>query len=459
MTRNSILSDINHPKSALSQLKKMEGLPFHEVLSSEIIKESIETLEYRDRVFSPDITLWTFLSQVLDDDQSQQAAVARVIAFFLSQGQKPPSANTSAYSQARSRLPEDLLISLTKKSALILEGASHPNWKWKGKAVKLIDGSTVSMPDTVENQNVYPQPSFQKKGIGFPLARILSVTSFSTGAVLNLAIDAYSGKGTGEHSLLRKIIDTFEPGDIALGDAYYPSFFLLAMLIQCGVDAVFPIHSSRIRDFRRGKRNGKKDHTVQWKKPYKPDWMTQEFYQEFPDTITMREVAVTNNRPGFRSKSRVLVTTLLDTKKISKQDLAELYDYRWLIELDLRSIKETMHMGILRGKTPEIVRKEIWAHLLAYNLIRKIMAQAAVLRDVKPRELSFRLAVQMINSFRGAGLLLEYDQDVYLNLLIAIGYKKIGKRPNRQEPRMVKRRPKAFGWLKKPRNYYRRKTA
>ena len=176
------------------------------MLSEETINKGIEDLEYRNRIYSPEITLWTFLSQVLDDDQSMQAAVARVIAFYVSQGRSAPSANTSAYSQARTRLPEEFLKDLTRESAKLLEKDVPWDWRWKNRPIKLIDGSTVSMPDTEENQLTYPQQSAQKPGIGFPIARILAIISYATGAVLDLAIGPFAGKGSGEHALLRQIL-------------------------------------------------------------------------------------------------------------------------------------------------------------------------------------------------------------------------------------------------------------
>lgn len=449
---------IKRQQSVFWDLKTNKGLPFYEVLSSEMIAEEINALEYRRRIFTPDITLWALLSQVLDDDQSLQAAVTRVGAFLVNQGKELPSLNTSAYSQARARLPERLLASLVRRSAMQLE-AIPSHWLWKNKNIKLIDGTIISMSDTTENQEVFPQHFKQKKGLGFPLARILAIISYATGAVFDVAIGSYAGKGSGEHTLLRQLMDNFNPGDVVLGDAYYGTFFLLSMLIQLGTEAVFPIHGSRNRDFRCGKRLGKKDHIVEWKRPQKPSSMEQGLYEIFPDKIRIREIVVQINRKGFRTKSRVLVTTFLDPVFVSKQELSELYDRRWCIELDFRSIKETMRMGILRSKTPDMVRKEIWAHLLAYNLVRKLMTQSAIKYGRRPRELSFKLALRIIAYFRQAYIFSENYNVIYSKILKAIAYKKVGKRPGRREPRKVKRRPKGFQLLQKPRQLYYKKAA
>lgn len=369
-----------------------------------------------------------------------------------------PSINTSAFSQARSRLPIEVLEDLTRKCAEKLEKNVPSNWLWKNKSIKLIDGTTLSMPDTEENQLIYPQNPAQKPGIGFPIARIVTVISYITGAVMDIAIGPYAGEGSSELALLRQIMHIFKPGDIAMGDKYYPTFFLMAELKSLGIDGIFPLHYARNSDFRRGERLGSKEHIVHWVKPKKPIWMEQEKYDGFPENIEIREVSIQSNRKGFRTKSRIIITTFLDPKYATKENLAALYEHRWCIEVDLRTIKDVMHMDVLRGKTPEMVQKEIWAHLLAYNLIRKIMSQAAVIHDKKPRELSFKLTLQLIEAFRERGIFAENKYEFYSQLLHAVAYKRVGDRSGRQEPRRVKRRPKPYALLMKPRYYYHKKT-
>jgi hypothetical protein len=459
----STIVSLSQPKSILETLKSADALPFHEILSSETIAKHINEVEYRERYnfYPPDVTLWAFLSQVLDADHSLEAAVTRVIAYHLSQGREEDiSSNTAAYSKARSKLPEKVISNLVRESGEQMEENLPKDWLWnKLHHLKLVDGSTVSMPDTPENQAIYPQPDSQKKGVGFPIARIVTVTSCATGAALDLAIGPYSGKETGEHALLRQLMHVFKKDDVALGDCYYASYFLIAMLIKMGVNAIFPMHAARDCDFRVGKRLGKKDHIVEWIKPAKPDWMDQETYENMPSKLSIREVAIKTSRKGFQAKSRIIVTTFLDPAYVSRNDLALLYSYRWWVELDLRAIKETLQMNILRGKTPQMVRKEIWAHLLTYNLIRKIMAQTARVYNKKPRELSFKLALHAIKSFRESGIFSECNEKIYMALLKAIARKKVGHRQGRQEPRMVKRRPKAFPRLQKARSFYHRKEA
>ncbi len=254
MTMNNNFLPNDQEIDVISKLKNNEGLPFRDVLSREEIGKHMKTVKHRNRVFSPFVTLWTFLSQIMDDDSSQQAAVARVIAAEVSEGKNPPSANTSAYSQARSRLSEESLSKLTRETADQIEKKTPIDWLWRNRIIKLIDGSTISMSDTQKNQEVYPQADSQKSGVGFPIARIVVIISYLTGALLDFAIGPYSGKKTGEHALLRQLMSSFKRGEIVLGDCYYPSFFLMAALIRQGVDCVFPQHGSRNSDFQRGRK-------------------------------------------------------------------------------------------------------------------------------------------------------------------------------------------------------------
>ena len=454
MANCTILSPVIR-KKIISDLKSSPELPFGNVLSKEEINRKMQNLTFRERVFTPDVTLLAFLSQVMSDDQSQQAAVAKVIATLVANGENSPSANTSAYSQARSRLPESVLASLAIDTATELESGIPDKWLWNGRKIKLVDGSTLSMPDTPENQAVYPQPDTQKIDVGFPIARIVVLIDYITGAIMDLAIGPYSGKETGEQALFRLLISSINTKDVLLGDRYYPSFFLMATIMALGVDGVFPIHIARKYDFNQGVSLGHKDHIVDWVKPAKPEWVKQDEYDTFPQKIMIREVATERHRNGFRSQTMVLVTTFVDSVTVTKTDLADLYDYRWCVEISLRDIKTTMHMDILRGKTPDMVRKEIWAHLLAYNLIRKIMAQAALIHGKSTKELSFKLALQTIKAFQQKGILDINNQDVFNKLLQIITNKKVGHRDGRHEPRNVKRRPKAFQRLQQSRGFYK----
>jgi len=315
------------------------------------------------------------------------------------------------------------------------------HWQWQGRPVKLIDGTTISMPDTVENQALYPQQSTQKFGLGFPVARMVAIICLSTGMILNAAMGKYKGKGCSEQGLFRELIDSLEAGDILLADRYYTSYFLIGMLMNKGVDVIFQQHATRKTDFRKGQKLGVRDHIACWKKPKKrPDWMSQEHYDKFPNQLCVRE---------FKADKKVLVTTLLSEKHAPKKELSNLNKQRWHIELDLRNIKTTLGMETLSCKTPLMNEKEMWVYFLAYNLIRLVMAQAALHSQLMPRQLSFKHTVQIWLMWSKQ---FSLDDDHVATLLIMIAQIRVGKRPGRIEPRAVKRRPKPFPLLMKPRD-------
>jgi hypothetical protein len=292
----------------------------------------------------------------------------------------------------------------------------------------------------------------QKPGLGFPIARVVALLCLHSGAALDMVIGPYQGKRTGENALFRSLFGQLCPGDVVAGDCGFGSFWNFAMLQARGVDAIFPLHQCRPEDFRRGKRLGKDDRLIEWRKPKRPQWMDRQTYQSMPDTLMLRQVRVRIEVPGFRVRTLVLVTTLLDPRKYPKEELAQVYRARWHAELDLRSIKCAMQMDVLRAKSPDMVRKECWMRLLAYNLIRGVMAQAATLApSLTPRELSFTGAMQTLNAFAPLALSRGCDPAVYAALLRAIASHRVGDRPNRVEPRAVKRRPKPHAMLTEPR--------
>jgi hypothetical protein len=438
-------------------------LPFTNVLSNQIVSQALTAIDvcWVDRIYSPLVTLWVFLGQVLSADQSCRAAVARLIAHRVSQKQSPCSPETGAYCQARKRLPEKFFSQVARWTGRALEDNVDPAWLWKRRRVYVYDGSSVSMPDTPENQHDYPQPDTQKPGLGFPLARIAAVFSLSCGAVLDLGICRYAGKGQSELGLLRTLWDIFLPGDVLLADRLMCTWTEMVMLKERGVDCVCRFTSHRTADFRRGKRLGKGDHIVQWPKPTKPRSIDRETYDALPEFLMIRECRIRVEQPGFRVRSLIVATTLLDAGEFTKDDLAQLYRARWNAELDLRSLKRTLQMDVLRCKTPELVRKEIWTHVLAYNLIRTIMAQAATKHGIEPRSISFKGAVQTLQAFQPA-IAIQGQHDstlrkcLYQQLLDAIVVHRVADRPDRYEPRLRKRRPKHYGFLRKPRREVKR---
>lgn len=432
-------------------------LPLCDVLSEDSISQALagNAINWIDRIYSPLATLWIFLTQVLSADHSCRHAVAQLIAHRLSRGQRPCSAETGAYCQARKRLPEKFFADVVRHTGRELENKSDSHWRWKGRRVYTFDGTVASMPDTPENQSAYPQPDTQHPGLGFPLARVAAVFSLTCGAVLDLGFARYAGKGQGELSLLRRLMDIFQSGDVLLTDRLMCSWREMAMLKQRGVDSVTRLSSHRKADFRRGKHLAKDDHIVTWPKPQLRS-IDPETDASLPDCLEVREIRVRIEQAGFRTSCIVIVTTLLDPDDISKNDLAELYRFRWNNELDLRSLKQTMQMDVLRCKTPELVRKEIWTHVLAYNLIRTVIAQAALKHHIAPRTISFKGALQTLEAFRPV-IAMQGEQGpqarhlLYQQLLDAIATHRVADRPDRIEPRLRKRRPKHYGFLRKTR--------
>lgn len=432
-------------KHKTSILKDTKSISLNDILSSKKCQSIIDGCRYyRGRIYTPIATLFIFIKQVLNPDKSCKNAVADHVATQLISKRKNISNNTSSYSDARKRLPEQTVKELVKEVGKSSAKKAITGWKVFGRPVKGVDGSSVIMPDTKENQEIYPQQRGQKKGIGFPLARIVVVMSLTIGTVLDYEIGAFKGKGTGESSLLRNIFDCIEKNDILLGDRYYPSYFLVADVLAKGADGIFHGQAQRCYDFRKGESLGKKDHIVKWNKPVKPKWMTQDDYDKCPNQIKVRE---------FKVKGKIYVTTLLDHKKYNKKELAMIYEIRWHLEINLKSIKDIMSMDMLSCKTPKMVRKEIGIHLLAYNFIRIIMAEACVQYDVIPAKISFKGTVQLVNKFMPHFINASGNQNkmMYNELLKMIVKNKIGNRPGRVEPRRVKRRPKPFDTLNRPR--------
>jgi Transposase DDE domain len=445
-------------RQVLNGFAQADDLPCREVLTAEHIEQvaAAEQVSFGngdDDVYSAPLTLWAFIGQVLSEQKSCVAAVARVLVLLTALGRPACYAGTGAYCKARAKLPESFLRRLVCDVGSQLEAAMPDAWRWHGHSVKLVDGATLSMPDTPANQAAYPQSRSQKPGVGFPLLRWVALMSLATGAVIDSAFGPCRGKETGETALLRTLLERLLPGNVLVADRYYCSYWMVALAQAGGVHVVFRKHQARHTDFRTGRRLGANDHVVTWHKPSRPDWMEPAMYDALPETLTLREVRGPVATPGCRVRELTVITTLLDNEEYTTADILSLYHKRWHVEIDVRSIKTHMRMDILRGKTPAMVHKEIWAHLLAYNLVRKVMAQAAQEHDLTPRQLSFAGAMQTLNAFRTT-LLCAHDEDLSAlsrRIVNAIASHRIGNRPNRVEPRKVKRRPKAYPLLQKPR--------
>jgi hypothetical protein len=416
------------------------------LLTGPQLLDQVEDLlpEHRERLFPPTETLSMFLAQSLSADGSCQQVVNDAMVKRMIGGLKPGKTNTGGYCKARARLPLTMVSTLAIQTGEIVAEGAASWWHWRGRQVRLVDGATVTLPDTEENQAEYPQSNSQKEGLGFPICRLVALLCLGSGALLNAATGPCKGKGSDEQSLLRSILDTLKGDDILLGDAFYATYFLLCELVNRGVDGVFEQHGSRKRstDFSKGEKLGARDHLIVLNKPkQKPDWMSQDEYDQAPPTLKVRE---------FKAGGKIMVTTFLCSKDTPKSVLKVLYRSRWNVELDLRNIKTTLGMETLRCKTPEMAIKELWVYLLAYNLIRLLMAQAALLADQVPRQLSFKHTLQIWVAWqqRGGGT----NDAVSINaLLVLIAEPRVGLRPGRVEPRALKRRQKPFPLLTEPR--------
>lgn len=410
-------------------------------------------------IYTPAVTIWVFLSQCLSADHSCRDAVARLIAWRLVRGLRPCSADTGAYCTAREGLPEEACCQLMRETGQRVDEESPSQWRWLGHRVLDVDGSTLTMPDTAANQAEYPQQASQKPGCGFPIARIVVVFSLAVGTVLDAAIGKYQGKQTGENSLFRTLHGVLKEGDVVLADRYFSGWFDIALLKQRDVDIVVRKHQLRATDFRTGKRLGQDDHLVCWSKPARPSWMSKNQYAALPDSLTMREVRVHVEQKGFRTRELVVVTTLLDPEKYPAAEIAQLYRRRWQAELNLRSLKIVLQMDHLRCKTPHRVRNEFYMHLVAYNLIRKLMAVAAFRAGVEPWTVSFKGTMQTTNHLLPVLSASVSTADWCEALLEAIATHVVGDRPDRFEPRVKKRRPKPYKLMREPRDNYKRRAA
>ncbi|MEM6468179.1 MAG: IS4 family transposase [Planctomycetota bacterium] len=430
---------------------------FADILSRETVNQALDTIEiaWNERIYTPLVTLWIFVGQVISADHSCRSAVARFVAHRVARGEAACSSHTGAYCQARKRLPEKFFATVTQLVGRTLESKVKENWLWNGHRVLMFDGSSISMPDTEANQAEYPQTWKSKPGAGFPFARIGIPASLSCGAVLDMTLSSYTGKGTGEVSLLRRMWGIIQKGDVLLADSLMCNWRNLYELSERGITVVTRLNKAlRKADFRLGTRLGHEDHLVQWPKKHIRD-VGRAAQRAMPRFLTVREVRFRVERPGFRSRKIVVVTTLLDPLKYSKDDLAKLYRDRWNQELDLRSIKTTMQMDVLRCKTPDLVRKEVWTHLLAYNLIRTIMAQAAETFEIAPRTISFKGTMQILEVFQPliASTAKAHRSFVEIRdeLLSAVAAHRVGNRADRIEPRKKKRRRMPYDLLMKPR--------
>lgn len=406
----------------------------------------------RNRLYSHCRVFWVFLAQVLAADGGCAAAVQTFLAWINGAEGKEASPNTGAYCRARKELPLEDIKALHPPLAEALDTPSEMCW---GRRVLVVDGSSLSMPDTPANQNAWPQPKGQKAGCGFPVMRILGLFSLGTGIWRGLSFGALN---IAERTLFHRVRDHFAPGDIALADTGFTSYADYVLLEQMGVDSVMLNHQCRKKGLREIRKLGEGDRLVEWfKGERRPNWLTKEQWQDLPDTFAVREITVHIDTPGFRSKTIVIVTTLRDPEAYPAQEIAALYRRRWAIELYFRDIKISMGADVLRCKTPDMVQKELWMHVIAYNLVRALMRDAAREHGTPLDRISFKGTCNAIRNW--APIIAQAQgkrrEALIATMLRAVARSRVPFRPNRAEPRAKKRRAKNYQLLTQPRRDFK----
>jgi len=437
------------------------SLPFGNVLSADHVREMFADSDVlfgygENDLWNTGLTLWSFIGQILQDGKqcSCNAAVTNATRYMLERGMSPPSPDSGEYCRARHKLDANILRQIVRDIAHEMSLSNPTHWLWLGKNVKLVDGFTFTMPDTPKNQRHFPQSKTQKPGVGFPIARACAVLSLANACVHNVAIGPYAGKETGETALLRKVLNSFKPGDVMLADRYFCSFFMLAILKSRGIDVCMRLHQLRKVDYSNVKWLDDNDYIDTWHRPQKAKWMSQELYDTIPERMDIRIVSF-NTTTDNQTEPLTVVTTLVDHETYRANKIGELYGYRWCAELDIFSIKQMLNLDHLRCKSPNMIRREFWTTLLAYNMVRLVCAQAAFVHNKLARQMSFTIAC---NTFLSQWFM-PPDKSIRQILgkhnLFQIACNEVGNRPGRIEPRAVKRRPKKFTLMTKPRSQYK----
>ena len=445
---------------AIRRILQTKGLPFKDSLST-ILGSLIQSMhpECRVRTYPPEVVVFCMMSQALERNGSLKSAVLRNNAERARLGLEPASVNTAAFSDARQRLDGKILIAAALKVTEDADDQIDKRWKWHGFTPKAIDGTTITANDTEENQARFPQHGKQETGVGFPLMRLVAIQSLATGMIVGANYDSFQGKETGEMGLARELLPSLKTGDLLVGDRYYPSYFTMATLIQNGIEGVFQSHGARDVDFRRGESLGVLDHLVEWQRPARPGWMSKEEYRNYPRTLILRETDVTDE---MKTADRfVIVSTLKDPVTYSKQELCKLYHRRWDIELALRDLKVTMGLEHIAANTPDMVEKEIWSHILAYNALRWQMVNAATIAERPVSSVSVTTSIQVL--LNNTGNILGASRRDLTDLRALLFYQMlqcpVGNRPGRKEPRAVKKRPKPQRRLHEQRSQWKQKNA
>jgi Transposase DDE domain len=446
--RTELRSKAAHAES-LSQLRAAFG----SMVPDALLSRENSGAGSRERLFSPLITFWAFLAQVLSPNSACRESLRKVQAWWSLRHGVDISADTSAYCQARARLSDHVLQHVHDHLAQRMEANVPEDELWRGRSVKIVDGTNLSMPDTAKNQKAYPQPTSQKPGCGFPMMKLIAIFSLASGALLHFA---RGNLRVHESQLFRALWDGLAAGDVVLSDRGFCSFLAITSLLHRGVDSVMRLHQARPVDFRRGKRLGHDDSLVRWDKPAtSPKHCTAEEFAALPQSVVLRQIRMRVAYKGCRTRTIVLVTTLLDPITYPAEAIRALYMERWSVELHFREIKIVMALDILRCMSPAMVEKELLVHLIAYNLVRSLMQHAALRHRVDLRRISFKGTLDTLRQFADVVHAADRRPRKQANLLDAmlaiLARDLVPHRPNRSEPRAKKRRPKNYQVLNKPR--------
>jgi hypothetical protein len=418
---------------------RLDGLA---ALVARFIPEEVFTagVGQRERIYTPWVTFIAFLGQVLSRGSACREAVRRVQAWCVADKRPAPDESTSAYCQARARLALDPLRAAHEELGAWMERHGKDTWRWCERAVKVLDGCGLSMPDTVENRKQWPYAGGQKPGCGFPTGKLVGLFCLATGRLIRFALDSWK---THEIPLARQLIAWMEPGEIVLTDRGFCGWGFIALLQRKGVDVVMRAHQAR-------KLQGQR---MSWDKPGRESGWTKSLWDELPEQIAVRIVRFKVAVPGFRTQEVVLVTTLLDDKAYPDEAIAALYRRRWAVELCFRDIKTTLGLDVLRCQSPELVEKEIWLQAMAYNLVRALMLEAAWTHGADLDRLSFKGTVDTLRQWTPllAPSMFAFKR-ARKELLRVIAADPVPLRPNRSEPRVRKRRAKNYQLLTSPRH-------
>lgn len=441
--------------SSLCQLRKVFG-PY---IAQGLLGTKSSGDNSRRRIFSLDVTFWSFFDQVQTPGCSCREAVRKVIAFTRRMLPREKdigiSVNTAAFCKARAKLPLEVLNKINTHLVDRLQRHIPSRDLWHGRHIRTVDGTGVSMPDTPANQERWPQSKGQKPGCGFPSMNLVGLFCLVTGALIKVA---YGNRHSHESKLFQSLYDTLNPDDVLVADRGFCSFAAFAGLIARSVDPLMRLPENKIRKAIGAKlpKSDNFDVIITWDRPaQRPKWMTREEFVLLPKSILVRVVRYTIAQRGFRSQRVTLVTTLLDAS-IPANDLAELYFRRWDVELHFREIKIHLNMDVLRCLSPHMIKRELRMHFIAYNLIRCVMQTSALTHNVDSRRLSFKGSLDTVRQFANACAGADHKPRTISMLvdqmLLSIAQDPVPDRPDRSEPRVKKRRPKNYRLLTKPRS-------